>query len=187
MEINVLEMLLGQIPEAIYFSLFMIFTKQLKEKRILFIVLVIAEYLLIKQFIKYNIWFQILFTFMEFVILKVLYKEKSQITDIFTVTLAIVLMIIVDIPSYFIIHSITDNFIIYVLIARIILFGTIIIFKNKLPNIQAIYKKLWNRNDSKKKKMKTTTFRSLNVVIFNITFYILNAAMVYSIYINSLN
>ena len=29
------QLLLGQIPEAIYFALFMIFTKQLKEKRII--------------------------------------------------------------------------------------------------------------------------------------------------------
>lgn len=44
---EVLEVILGQVPEAIYFSLFMIYTKQLKEKRILFIVLMIVEYLLI--------------------------------------------------------------------------------------------------------------------------------------------
>ena len=71
---KMLEVLLGQIPEAIYFALFMIFVKQLKEKSILFIILMIAEYLLLKVFIKYNMWFQILYTFMTFLILKLLYK-----------------------------------------------------------------------------------------------------------------
>lgn len=187
MEIKILEMVLGQIPEAIYFSLFMIFTKQLKEKRILFILLMIIEYLIIQKLIHFDIWLQIIYTFSVFIILKVLYKEKAQITDIFTFTLSSILMIIIDIPLYFIIHLITDNFIIYVLIARIMLFGTLIVLRNKLPKIQSLYKKLWNRNDSKDKKIKTTTFRSLNVVIFNITFYIINLVMLYAIYVNSLN
>ena len=45
-----LELFLGQIPEAIFFSLFMIYTKRLKEKRILFTVLMTIEYLLLKAF-----------------------------------------------------------------------------------------------------------------------------------------
>ena len=52
-----LELLLGQIPEAIYFALFMIFTKELKSKRILYIVLMVTEYLLLKHLIVYKISF----------------------------------------------------------------------------------------------------------------------------------
>lgn len=187
MQINIPEMLLGQLPEAIYFSLFMIFTKQLKEKRILFITLMTIEYLIIQKLIHYDIWLQIIYTIFVFVILKLLYKEKAQITDIFTFALSSILMIIIDIPLYFIIHPTTDNFIIYVLVARIILFGALILLRNKLPKIQSLYKKLWNRNDNGAKKMKTTTFRSLNIVVFNITYYIINLVMLYAIYVNSLN
>ena len=50
-----LELLLGQIPEAIYFALFMIFTKELKTKRILYTILMVIEYVLLKFFIEYNI------------------------------------------------------------------------------------------------------------------------------------
>ena len=46
-----LELLIGQIPEAIFFALFMIYAKGLKEKRILFIVLMIVEYLLLKSYL----------------------------------------------------------------------------------------------------------------------------------------
>lgn len=187
MEINILEMLLGQIPEAIYFSLFMIFTKQLKEKRVLFTIIMILEYLIIQKVIHFNIWLQIIYTGFTFLILKLLYKEKAQITDIFTFTISSILMIIVDIPLYFIIHAITDNFIIYVLIARFTLFSSLFLLRNKLPKIQNLYKKLWNRNDKEKKKIKSTTFRSLNIVIFNITFYIINLVMLYCIYYNTLN
>ena len=110
---DLLEIFLGQIPEAIYFALFMIFAKDLKEKRILYILLMVIEYLLLKHFIKYNIWFQILYTIMQFVILKVLYKEKSQITDIFTFTIASIILILSCLVLYFIIWKTINNFIIY--------------------------------------------------------------------------
>ena len=185
MEFNILEMVLGQIPEALYFSLFMIFTKQLKEKRIAFILLMTLEYLIIQKLIHFNIWLQIIYTLFVFVILKLLYKEKSQITDIFTFTISSIILILMDIPLYFIISKITSNFIIYVLIDRIIVFTLLFLNKNKLPKIQNIYKKLWNRNDGKKKKIKSVTFRSLNIVLFNLSFYILNIAMLYCVYKNS--
>lgn len=57
---NVLEILLGQIPEAVYFSLFLIFTKEIKEKRILFTSLMIIEYLLLLYVFPYSIWSHIL-------------------------------------------------------------------------------------------------------------------------------
>lgn len=40
---DLLEIFLGQIPEAIYFALFMIFAKDLKEKRILYILLMVWD------------------------------------------------------------------------------------------------------------------------------------------------
>ena len=182
MEMNILQLLLGQIPEAIYFSLFMIFTKQLKEKRVLFIALMILEYVLLKQFIQFNIWFQISYTFITFLILKILYKEKSQVIDIFTFTIASILLILIDIPLYIIINPIFNNYILFVIIERIIVFTLLILLRNKLLKIQNIYKKLWNRNDKEKKKMKSTTFRSLNVVLFNLSFYILNLIIIYFIF-----
>lgn len=181
----VLEVVLGQVPEAIYFSLFMIYTKQLKEKRILFTVLMIVEYLLLTRFLVFNIWFQIGYTIMTYLILKLLYKEKTQITDIFTFTIASIITIISClIPSFLIIFKICD-YIIYAIITRILMFSFILIFKNKLYKIKEFYKKVWNRNDKVKKKIKSTTFRCLNLVVFNITFYILNILMLYAVYYNS--
>lgn len=183
---DLLEIFLGQIPEAIYFALFMIFAKDLKEKRILYILLMVIEYLLLKHFIKYNIWFQILYTIMQFVILKVLYKEKSQITDIFTFTIAsIILVLCCFIPSLLFISNMNNYtiYLIYVVITRILMFGFLFIFKNKLNNIQKVYKKLWNRNDKINKKIKSTTFRSLNIVVFNIIFYVIHLGMIYTIFL----
>lgn len=70
-----LELIIGQIPEAIYFALFMIYAKGLKEKRILFTVLMVAEYILLTRIFIFNIYFQILYTFMSYMILKLLYLD----------------------------------------------------------------------------------------------------------------
>ena len=121
---------------------------------------------------------------MQFVILKVLYKEKSQITDIFTFTIASIILILSCSVLYFIIWKTINNFIIYVILNRLLLILFLIIFHNKLYKIQKLYKRLWNRNNKNKNKIKSTTFRAINVVIFNIIFYIINLGMLFIIFQN---
>lgn len=186
MKVNILEMLLGQVPEAIYFALFMIFTKRLKEKRVLFTILMVIEYLLLIRTMPFNLYSHIGYFIITYIILKMLYKEKCQIIDIFTLAIASILLIILDLILYFTIGKLTNNYTLFAVIDKIILLGFVCLIKNKLPKLQAIYKKLWNRNDREKKKIKSTTFRSLNIVIFNITFYIINLGMLYCLYQNSL-
>ena len=72
-----IDLVIGQIPEAVFFSLFMIYAKGIKEKRIIFTILMVIEYVFLKYIahLNYNIWFQILYTFMSYLILKILYKE----------------------------------------------------------------------------------------------------------------
>ena len=176
---DLMELLLGYIPEAIYFALFMIYTKQLKEKRLLYITLMVLEYLLLKQFVHFSIYFQVAYTFITFVILKILYREKAQIIDIFTFTIASIFLIITSVISFLISGQ---NVILATIINRIIIFVVLFGFNYKLNVIQNLYKKLWNRNDKVKKKIKTTTFRSLNVIIFNVIFYFINVGIVYAIY-----
>ena len=182
-----LELFLGQIPEAIFFALFMIFAKGIKEKRILFVILMIAEYLLLKYSFPYSWFFQIGYMITTFVTLKVLYKEKSQITDIFLLLIAYIIMIASCAILYFIIWATTNNYIVYVILHRLFLILFLFIFNKRLINLQKIYKKFWNRNDKVKKKIKSVTFRGINIVAFNIIFFTINAGMVYAIYYNISN
>lgn len=178
-----LELIIGQIPEAIYFALFMIYAKGLKEKRILFTVLMVAEYILLTRFLIYNIWFQILYTFITFLILKVLYKEKAQVTDIFTFTISSVILMILSCITFLIFNIFYKNMLIASLFLKILMILFFIIFYKKLYKIQNLYKKLWNRNDKVKKKIKSITFRCINLIIFNLSFYILNIIMLYCIFL----
>ena len=63
------------------------------------------------------------------------------------------------------------------------MFGFLFLFRNKLYKIQKLYKKIWNRDDSIDKKIKTTTFRGFNIVMFNTMFYLLNLCMLYAIFL----
>lgn len=180
---NWLELFLGQIPEAIYFALFMIYTKRLKEKRPLFIILMILEYLLLLYTMPYNIYAHLGYFILSYLTLKVLYKEKAQIIDVFTMGIASIILMLVCVILYFIVWKTINNFIFYAIVSKLVLFIGLFALKDKLYNIQKIYKKLWNRNDKVKKKMKSATFRSLNVVIFNLMFYILNLILLYSLFL----
>lgn len=180
MFMDLLQLFLGQIPEAIFFALFMIYTKQLKEKRVLFVFLMVLEYLLLINVLIYNSWFQILYTFLTFVTLKVLYKEKAQITDIFTFTIASIVLVTISIVSYFIIWKTINVFIASVILNRLLMILFFILMYRQLPKLQTIYKKFWNKNNKKNNKIKATTFRALNVVIFNIIFYIINLCMLFT-------
>lgn len=172
------QLLLGQIPEAVYFALFMIFTKQLKEKRISFIILMILEYVFLKYFLVYNVWFQVMYFILSFIIMKILYGDRVQVTDIFTMGIASGGLIIVSSLSYVITYITCKNMIIGAILVKLLAFGGLFIFKNKLPKINNLYKKLWNRGKVKH-KIKSTTFRALNVVIFNISFVIINLGILF--------
>lgn len=177
------ELLLGQIPEAIYFALFMIYAKNLKEKRLLFTFLMVVEYIILTRIIMFNSWFQILYTAITFIILKVLYKEKAQVTDIFTFCIGSIMLMIISASYFFIIGPLVKNFYLGITINRLFLFAVVLILNTRLYKIQNLYKKLWNRNDKVSKKMKSTTFRCINLVVFNVMFYVINIGMLYCVFL----
>lgn len=169
---DILIIVLGQLPEAIFFALFMIFAKDIKEKRLLFTGLMCIEYLLIMSLFQYNWLFHIIYTIMTFLTLKVLYKEKSQITDIFILMISYLVLILTSIICVLLFR----NTVLAAIMNRIVIFCPLLLLNTKLSKIQNVYKRYWNRSDTSK-KMKSTTFRSLNLVIFNLLFYIINISM----------
>ena len=159
------EILLGQLPEALYFAIFIILSKNLKSKRLLFIILNVIEYILLFSTFPFSIWPHVLYFIISYIILKLMYKERAQITDIFTLGIASLLTIIISIPTYFVVSAFTTYTIIGNIIQKLVLFIALYLLRRQLPKIQNLYKKFWNRNDKIPKHMKSTTFRALNVVM----------------------
>ena len=168
--------ILEKVLEAIYFSLFLIIGKNIKEKRLLFIAIMIFEYLALKCFIKFNVWFQIIYTFMSFINLKVLYREKAQITDIFLFAVASIILIllgIVCVPGAYVVN----NYIIALLLNRILMFLFLYIFRNKINNTYLKYYSLWNKHH-KSNKIRSLTLRNISIIFFNLMFFALNIIMI---------
>ena len=98
-KMSLILLFLEKILEAIYFSMFLLIGKNIKEKRILFTLVMIFEYVMLTNFIEYNVWFQLIYTFMSYMNLKVFYKEKAQITDIFLFAAASILLIVLVVSA----------------------------------------------------------------------------------------
>ena len=170
-----LMLFLEKVCEAIYFSLFLIYGKNLKEKRLLFISIMIFEYLALKYFIRFNVLFQLSYTFMTYLTLKVLYKEKAQITDIFLFMSASIFLIIISVLCGIIIFKHLNWYIYFLILNRIIIFSFVFLIKNKLYNIYTKFFRSWNKKHNP--KIKSITLRNISVIIFNLMFYFINLCM----------
>ena len=179
---NYLELFLGQIPEAIYFFLFLIYTKKLNKHDVLLGCLMVFEYCLFLHALPYSVWSHILFFVSTYLLFKWRYKEKVQVTDLFTLMIASLLLTVISVISFLLCHG---DMIIGSIINRSLLFGTIYITKDKLPNIQKLYKRFWNRNDKANNPIKSTTFRAINVILLNISIWLLNACMIIALIYNN--
>lgn len=168
---------LEQILEAIYFSTFLLIGKDVKSKKILFTLVMIFEYVMLTRFIEFNIWFQLIYTFMSYVNLKVFYKEKTQITDVFLFSLASVILIAISIFSYAIIYFTIKNYFIALLLNRVIMFCFLYISKNKIRILYKEFCSLWNRHKIPN-KIKSLTLRNISIIIFNLMFWLINFGMV---------
>ena len=137
----------------------------------------ILDYVLLLKIIENALHFHVLFFITTYIILKSLYKMKSQIIDVFMLGIAsLVVMFCCSLPLPLYLYGIC-NYYYYTIISRLLLGLFIIVFKDKLYKIQELYKKLWNRDDEVKKKMKSTTFRCFNLVVFNFMFYIIGVSL----------
>lgn len=169
---------LVQIPEPVYFSLFLIIGKNIKEKRLLLTGIMLIEYLLITHIIYFDVWLQIIYTFMSFVNLKVLYKEKAQVTDIFLFAAASLILIITSASCYGLIYITIKQYIWVLIINRILIFAILYFGKNKIRNTYKKFCSLWNRHNNPK-KIRSLTLRNISIIIFNLMFWFINLGMIF--------
>ena len=167
---------LEKVLEAIYFSMFLLIGKNIKEKRLLFTGIMIFEYLMLTNFIEYNVYFQLIYTFMSYVNLKVLYKEKAQITDIFLFAAGSLILMAICGISYFAVFFTIEKYLVALILSRILMFLFLFVFNEKINKVYKNVYELWNRHNYKG-KLKSLTVRNISIILFNLMFYIINIAM----------
>jgi len=173
-----LMVILEKVLEAIYFSLFLIYGKRLKNKRLVFIGLMIFQYLVLTTAFQYNIWIHILYTFLTYLNLKIIYNNKAQVTDIFLFASASIILIIVGaicVLTRYIIHG---SYIEVLILNRILLFTILFLIRNKINIIYTRFYKRWNRHKDTT-KIKSLTLRNISIIVFNLMFYIINIGLTY--------
>lgn len=140
----------------------------------------VLEYLALTSILQFNIWIQIIYTFMSFVNLKVLYRDKAQITDIFLFAAASIILILISFTCGIILFSKPDLYYIMLIINRALIFGFLFIFKNKISVIYNRIIKYWNRN-KEHTKIRSLTLRNISIIIFNLMFCIINIGLIMAI------
>ena len=171
---------LEKILEAIYFSAFLLIGKNIKNKRILFTGIMVFEYLVLTTVMEFNIWIQIIYTFMSFVNLKVFYRDKAQITDIFLFMVGSIILILISVfcGLFQIFFGIPYCYLL--ILNRILLFLVLFGLKNKINKTYKRYCLYWNKHNNSH-KIKSLTLRNISIIVFNLMFYIINIGLIYAI------
>ena len=172
-----ISILFGLIPEVLYFTLFITYTKNIKEKRIKLFLLIGISYFLCILVQSFKILFYILLIVLIYISLKILYKEKIQIIDIFIISIAYLWIAILSTFLLILLSEDKSNYYLLYIIDRVLLF-VLFIFKNKFNMLYKKYCKLWNRNDKEKRPIKSITLRNISLILLNGFILLLNITMI---------
>lgn len=172
-----LSILLGLIPEVLYFTLFLVYTKNLKEKRLKLFFLISVAYFLCILIQQLQILFYILLIALIYLSLKLLYKKKTQIIDVFIIMISHLWLAILSSVLILFVKQDMSNYVFISIIDRILLFS-IFIFRHKFNKIYKVYCKLWNRNDKEKRPIKSITLRNISLILLNSFIFFLNIAII---------
>lgn len=172
----VLNIVFSILPEVLFFTLFLIKTKDLKDKKFRLFMLLAVDYAVYIMLNNYKILNYVSFIILTYVILKLLYKEKAQIIDVFVISYAFLYVSLLAYISFLFIQNNMNLYYIFYILDRILLFVPFI-FKNRFNKIYKRYCKYWNRNDKANHPIKSITLRNVSLIIVNLAVFLLNIAI----------
>ena len=170
----------GMLPEVLFLTFFLICTKKLKRHKFLLFICILIAYILLILVQNYRTIYYICFITSLYAILKVIYRNKTQIIDVFIISIAFMYICLI---SFICSRFINENYLNYYLLSIIDRLMLLIpfIFKNKFNILYKKYCKLWNRNDKGKRPIKSITLRNISLITLNSFIFLLNIATIYVI------
>ena len=177
-----MNIILGLIPEAIFFSLFIIFTKNYKNKtkNIVFTLLMIIGYIILKQILPRNVYCQIIYLAYVPLLMFLLYRNKFHISDVFVMSWANIIYIGLTSICILLINIFSNIYWILYVINRISMILFLIFTRKKLNKIYKYIIPQWNRNREKPNRIKALTIRNICVITLNISVFIIHICMLIS-------
>lgn len=174
----IISILFGLVPEVLYFTLFLSYTKNLKDKKIRLFLLLSVVYFCCLLISQYKIIYYVLFIFFIYIALKILYKNKAQIIDIFLISLLCIYLMLTSYICFLFVAEDFSNYYLLAIIQKVVLFAPLI-FKDKFNVLYKKYYSLWNRDFKNKKPVKSITLRNVSLILLNLFIFILNLVILY--------
>lgn len=165
----IISILLGMLPDVMYYYLYIKGIKSIKNKKTLFFILLLVGFILTNIF--YNLYTYLLYDVIIFLIIKKLYN--SQTNDIFLVIFIELYMILLSIICFFLIH----NYIIAFFAYRVLMFVPLLFIK-KIKLMYKNYTMLWNRHNIPN-KIKSITLRNISLIVLNVLIVLMYIILIY--------
>lgn len=175
-----ISVVLGLLPEVLYFTLFLSYTKNIKEKRLRLGILISVAYVLCMFIQRYQVIYYVGFVTLVYLILKLLYRKKTQIIDIFVFSISTVYLTLISIICFCFVKEDYSNYYIMIIINKILLFIPFIL-RNKFNILYKKYCRFWNRNDNEKRPVKSITLRNVSLISLNLFICVINIVCLYII------
>lgn len=159
-----LNIVVGIIPEILYFFFFCISIFQLKNKKIFLLLYTIIVYLICIIVKKYELLYYILFIVLLYVGLKIIYKGKMHISDLFIIAFGFAYLVTAYNISYLISNGTYERYYMAIGVSRVLLFLPFIFYKS-LNSIYRKYQVLWDKPQKQEKRiLKSITLRNICLI-----------------------
>lgn len=163
---------LGMLPEVLFFTMFIIYAKNIKEKRWLLFGFIILNYLGTGILSVYSIYSYVLFMIFQYVIIKILYKEDVEYIDIFLITISHMYLFLISLICY----KGFSNYNIALLVNRLLLIVPFLL-RNKLNYYYKKYRKSWNRSEDN--KIRSISLRNMSLITLNLFIFVSDIVCIY--------
>lgn len=166
------------ILQPLYFSMFMIYSKNLKCKRLIFILAMIIEHFILRYCIqlKFSINFELTYTIITYLLLKLIYREKARITDVIIFIISTLFLGVISISMYFIIGMNLAGLI----CVNVIPIISAYLLRHKLSKINQFFNRFWNKHENSK-MIKSITVRGISSIITILSFISMHIWIIYGI------
>lgn len=168
---------LGMLPETIYFTIFLVYTKNIKEEKFKIFKIICIAYIFCIMIVRLKTFYYVCFIFITYLLLKIIYKKKIELIDIFAFSISTIYLTLLSYICFYFMKSDYTNYYILFLINRILLFLPFA-FRKYFHIWYNKYKSLWNRNDAKNNPIKSITIRNISLITINISIFLLNFILI---------
>lgn len=164
-----LSILLGLIPEGIFFAEFVIGAKKLKNhNRVNLCVLFVGIMVFAGILLSYSIWYYLVVTILAYLVLKMI-DDTTEFIDLFLLTIPFLLLAVLGYPCYGISLLLPKDLpvnLITLILNRVLMIILLSVLYPKLNKWYNTYKRLWNVRAGN--KIKSITVRNISILICNL-------------------